>query len=419
MDTVVAALDVVVLALVARAVRGRRPWLLVAAGAALGLTFLVKPFEGLVAAPALALLAWLGLPGRRAWLLGAGAALAATALAWFAALPVAGGHLPWAYGSSNGSAWDAAFVYDGIARLGQHARAGATAAALARLPAPPGPLRLVSPRDGLALHVGVELAVALAMAALVRPRGRLARAGWWALLTWFGTGVILASAQGGLRPRYLEGVDPAIAAVAGAGAVLSGRRLVLGAAGGALLASLAVSVSAVAHRVEDAGAPGALPPARAAALGAWLGARGGAVASAAVARGAQLVADGDDVVFLAAGAHPLVDVRAIAADVADRRVRSALLGGACGATGRGCTAAERWIRAHGTDASRAAGQPRRGFVYALSAGTRRGTGTSAASRRTDRLRRARRRRRASRAAPPRSGRARPASRQRSASSAAR
>jgi len=43
MDSVVAALDVVALALVARAIRSRRPWLLLPAGLALGLTFEVEP----------------------------------------------------------------------------------------------------------------------------------------------------------------------------------------------------------------------------------------------------------------------------------------------------------------------------------------------------------------------------------------
>ena len=384
MDSVVAALDVVALALVARAIRSRRPWLLLLAGLALGLTFEVKPFEGLVAAPGLALMAWLGLPRGRPVIAGAGAVLVAAALAWLVALPVlGGGHLPWAYGSTDGSAWDAAFVYDGVGRLGEHARPAASAASLARIPAAAGPLRLFEARDGLGLRVGLELAAALLVACLVVvrgvPRERAARAGWWGLLAWLGTGVVLASAQGGLRPRYLEGVDPAIAAVLGAGAVLTARRWVLAAVGAVLLGALVVSVGAVAHRVEDSGTPGALAPARIAALTGWERARGGEIATSAVARGAQLVAAGDrNVVFLAAGRHPLVTP----AGLAGGRVRTALLGGACGATGRGCTPAEAWVRAHGTDVSRRLGQPSPGLAWDLSAGTRSGSRTSAASRRT-------------------------------------
>jgi 4-amino-4-deoxy-L-arabinose transferase-like glycosyltransferase len=387
MDSVVAALDVVALALVARAVRSRRPWPLLLAGLALGLTFEVKPFEGLVAAPGLALMAWLGLPRGRPALAAAGAMLVAAALAWLVALPVLGGaHLPWAYGSTDGSAWNATFVYDGIGRLSDHAaRTAPSAASLARVPAAAGPLRLFEPRDGLALRVGLELAAAMLVAGVVTvrevPRERAASAGWWGLLAWLATGVVLASAQGGLRPRYLEGVDPALAAVLGAGAVLAARRWVLAAVGGVLLGALVVSVAAVAHRVEDSGTPGALPPARVAALTGWQRARGGQIATSAVSRGAQLVAAGDrNVVFLAAGSRPLVTP----AQLADGRVRTVLLGGACGATGRGCTPAEAWVRAHGTDVSGRLGQPSPGLAYDLSAGTTSGSRTSAASTRSPR-----------------------------------
>jgi uncharacterized membrane protein YhaH (DUF805 family) len=426
MDTVVAALDVVALAFVARAVRGQRPWLLLGAGLALGLTFDVKPFEGLVAVPGLALMAWMGLGHRRLpALAGAGAVLAAAALAWLVGASVlGGGHLPWAYGSSDGSAWNAAFVYDGVGRLQTAtARHVASAASLARIPAAAGPLRLFSPQDGLALRIGLELAAALIVAVVVlvrrAPAGRVARAGWWGLLAWLVTGAVLASAQAGLRPRYLEAVDPAVAAVVGAGAVLAARRWVLAGTGLVLLVALTVSLAAVARRVEDSGTPGALPAARLEALEPWLEHRGGAVATSAVARGAQLVAGGDrGVVFLAAGRHALVGPGALAGDVADGRVRAALLGGACGATGRGCTPAEAWIRAHGTDVSRAVGQPARGIAFDLSAGTTSGSRTSAASRRTGAARTSGRPRPASRARRPRRGRGRPASHRRSRPNAA-
>jgi 4-amino-4-deoxy-L-arabinose transferase-like glycosyltransferase len=412
MDAIVAALDCLALAAVAVAIRGGRPGWLLAAGLALGLTFEVKPFEGLVAAPGLAVAALAGLGLRRLpWVAAAAGVAAVAALAWLVALPALGGpHRPWAFGSSDGSAWNATLVYDGIGRLGEHARAHATAASLARVPAPPGPLRLASGRDGLRLRVGLELAGALLAAVLARPRGRVERAGWWGLLAWLATGVLLASAQGGLRPRYLEGVDPAIAAVLGVGAVLTGRRLVLAGAAAVLAASLAVSVVAVVHRTEDSGVLGALPAPRLAALDGWLGGRG--VAVAAVSRGAQLVAHGDRrVTFLAAGPHPLVTAAGLRADVASGRVGAALLGSACARAGRGCTGAERWARDHGTPA------PALGpGVLALSGGTPRGTRTSAASRRTARPGRPPR---ASRAARPPRGRGRPACRPRSASSAAR
>ena len=408
MDAIVAALDAIALALVARAVTEDRPRLLALAGLALGLTFDVKPFEGLVAAPGLALLAWLGLPGtalrRAAAIAAAGTLLAAAALAWLVALPLLGGpHTPWAYGSSDGSAWNAAFVYDGLGRLGRHTHGQVSAAALAHIPAAPGPLRLFSAQDGLLTRVGIELAGALVVAALVlalrlpRRMGRGARAGWWGLLAWLATGVVLASVQGGLRPRYLEELDPAVAGVLGAGAMLVARRhmLVLAGLAAVLTASLILSEGAVAHRVEDSGAPGALSAARLAAISSWLRGHQGAardeVASATVARGAQIVArDGRAVLLLAAGAHPIVSARQLADDVAEGRVRAALLGGACGRAGVGCTPAERWVRAHGTDVSRRVGQPEPGLVWALgapNAGRTTGTTRSAASPRRPRRRR--------------------------------
>jgi hypothetical protein len=146
--------------------------------------------------------------------------------------------------------------------------------------------------------------------------------------------------------------------------------VVLGGLVAVLVASLAVSAGSVAHRAEDSGAPGALPAARLAAITTWLRARQGdahyEAASATVSRGAQIVAhDGRDVLLLAAGSHPLVSERQIARAVASGQVRAALLGGECGATGLGCTPAERWIRAHGTDVSRLLGQPEPGFAWAL------------------------------------------------------
>ena len=56
------------------------------------------------------------------------------------------------------------------------------------------------------------------------------------------------------------------------------------------------------------------------------------------------------------------------------------------AAGRGCTPAEAWVRAHGTDVSRHLGQPSPGLAYDLSAGTRPGSRTSAAWRRSRRHR---------------------------------
>lgn len=110
------------LALVRAAESGRRLWLLLGA-AALGLAFNVKLLESLIALPGLAAFAYLGLPGTRVRRLArlslAGVVYVAVALSWLTATLIAPAHdRPFAIGSTNGSAWNAAFVFNGTDRLG-------------------------------------------------------------------------------------------------------------------------------------------------------------------------------------------------------------------------------------------------------------------------------------------------------------
>jgi 4-amino-4-deoxy-L-arabinose transferase-like glycosyltransferase len=129
MDALMMALAVLALLLTVRATQsGRTVWLLGAA-VALGLAFNVKLLESLPALPALALLAWLGLPGRRrrraAQLALAGVVYVAVALAWLTATLLYPAHdRPYAYGSTNGSAWNSAFVFNGLDRLENKALEG-------------------------------------------------------------------------------------------------------------------------------------------------------------------------------------------------------------------------------------------------------------------------------------------------------
>ncbi len=122
MDGVMMALLVLALLLIVRAGEtGRIAWLLLGA-AALGLAFDVKLLESLVALPGLALIAYLGLPGSRkrrlAQMLAAGAVYVVVALSWLTATLLFPVHdRPFAVGSSNGSAWNAAFVFNGLERL--------------------------------------------------------------------------------------------------------------------------------------------------------------------------------------------------------------------------------------------------------------------------------------------------------------
>ncbi len=428
MDSLMAALVVAAAALVARAARDDRPMLLVGAGAVLGLAFEVKLFEALVAAPALVLL-WVrgsSLAGRaRAIALGgASAAFIVVALAWLIALAVlAGPQRPWAFGSTNGSAWNATFVYDGVDRVTgvphpaqpvappaaaqrrppvamRHElaiRARERAGALRGRPAGPSPWRLFVAADHVGARVGLELGLALlALAAALLARAgrgldRIGHAGAGALLAWLLTGVVLFSAQSSLKPRYLEAVDPAIAAVLGVAVVLAcgsmtrrswrlegalARRLVTPVVLVAVLAApAAVSVAGVAGRAEDAGAPGALASSRLTALAGYArthrdGARY-ALAAISVGAAASLVArTGEPVRVLAANdARPLVSVPELRREVARGDIRTALLGAPCAPLSTdlrtGCSPLARWVRAHGTDVSGAAGQAHAGTVYAF------------------------------------------------------
>jgi len=82
----------------------------------------VKLLESLVALPGLALVAYLGMPGPRGrrllQMLAAGAVYVVVALSWLTATLLFPAHdRPFAVGSTNGSAWNAAFVFNGLERL--------------------------------------------------------------------------------------------------------------------------------------------------------------------------------------------------------------------------------------------------------------------------------------------------------------
>ena len=189
MDAMMMALIVLALLLVLRAVQdGRRAWLL-AGAAVLGLAFNVKLLESLVALPGIAVLAYLGLPGgrlRRVLQLGlAGAVYVAVALSWLTATLIAPAHdRPFAIGSTNGSAWNAAFVFNGTERLGGkspepastvyepgHTYPTATQSERDHIPiVPPSPTRLlarIGPLSGQRLGLELLLALLLGLPALL------------------------------------------------------------------------------------------------------------------------------------------------------------------------------------------------------------------------------------------------------------
>jgi 4-amino-4-deoxy-L-arabinose transferase-like glycosyltransferase len=279
MDGVMMALIVLALYLIVRACEsGSRLWLL-AGAAALGVAFDVKLLESLVALPGLAVLAYLGLPGTRRKRLLALAAAAAVyvvvALAWLGATLLAPAHdRPYAIGSTNGSAWNAAFVFNGTDRLsgkspepqttvyipGYHYPT-ATQSERDHIPiVPPSPTRLlarVGPLSGERLGLELLAALLLGIPGLIsgvrrRPERsdeqdgyRMRRATAAALNVWMLTGIALFSEMARLHPRYVEGFMPAVAAMLGIGAAWAGSAL-----GRARLITLAVSMVVLIYYAE-------------------------------------------------------------------------------------------------------------------------------------------------------------------------
>jgi 4-amino-4-deoxy-L-arabinose transferase-like glycosyltransferase len=264
MDAVMMALIVLALLLLVRAIEtGSSAWLLGAA-AALGVAFDVKLLETLVALPGLLVFAYLGMPGarRRRVLQLAAASLVyvVVALSWLTATLIAPAHdRPYAIGSTNGSAWNAAFVFNGVDRIrgkatepqtlyqpGHH-YPQATQSERDRIPiVPPSPTRLlarIGPLSGERLGLELLAALLLGIPALLwgwlrggreedrevaasaeateespEHRARMRRATAVGLGLWMLTGIVLFSYMSRLHPRYTEGFTPAVAAMLGIGA---------------------------------------------------------------------------------------------------------------------------------------------------------------------------------------------------------
>jgi 4-amino-4-deoxy-L-arabinose transferase-like glycosyltransferase len=282
MDGVMMLLIVLALLLIVRACEtGGIAWLL-AGAAALGVAFDVKLLESLVALPGLALLAYLGLPGppkrRILQLLAAGAVYVAVALSWLTATLLVPAHdRPYAIGSTNGSAWNAAFVFNGTERLGSKSpepqqtvyQPGrhypvATQSERDQIPiVPPSATRLlarIGPLSGQRLGLELLIAVLLGIPALLgalrsarrsgqsagaETRGRITRAAAVGLSVWLLTGIALFSHMARLHPRYVEGLVPAVAALLGIGVAWAGS----GRTRGRLLA-LSVALASTVYYVE-------------------------------------------------------------------------------------------------------------------------------------------------------------------------
>ena len=266
MDGVMMALTVLALLCVAQATQaGSSAWLLFGA-AALGLAFDVKLTESLVALPGLVLFAAFGLPGSRrrraGQLLACAAVYVVVALAWLLGTLAYPAHeRPFAVGSSNGSAWNAALVFNGVDRLeGKPTPGQSTSTAdppgtpppsvYARLSEsqrereipirPPAAGRLLDragPLSGDKLGLLVLAALLLGLPALAcellarrrserretstegDPPAQERRRLWGlaGLVLWMVLGSALFSQMAHLHPRYTESITPAVAGTLGIG----------------------------------------------------------------------------------------------------------------------------------------------------------------------------------------------------------
>jgi 4-amino-4-deoxy-L-arabinose transferase-like glycosyltransferase len=239
---------------------GRSAWL-IGVAAALGIAFNVKLLESLVALPGIVLFAYLGMAGtrlRRLMRLALpGVVYVVVALSWLTATLLFPAHdRPYAIGSTNGSAWNAAFVFNGTDRLGgktaelgateyepSHRYPVATQEERDHIPiGPPSPTRLlttVGPLSGERLGMEILVGLLLGIPALlwglrgeaeppdsetlkateeqIQKRRRIRRASAVGLSVWMLVGIVLFSHQIRLHPRYVEGFTPAIAAMLGIG----------------------------------------------------------------------------------------------------------------------------------------------------------------------------------------------------------
>ena len=240
MDSLMACLLVATAWLLVAGVTRGRARLVVAAGVVLGLAFNVKLFEALVPLPGFVLFYLVATRRRLRRLAVAGVAFVVVSVGWLAFVSLTPAReRPWPIGSTNGSVWNAVFVYNGIDRIsGGVVLAGRAAGALlgAIVPAvlsPAGPLRLFAHNEidyGGLIGTALFAAIVLGLAALAwpprLPRTRIERAAAAGLGLWFVLGFLLFSFSSRTHPRYLEAFDPAVAATLGVSLVVLLRRAV-------------------------------------------------------------------------------------------------------------------------------------------------------------------------------------------------
>jgi hypothetical protein len=238
---------------------------------------------------------------------------------------------------------------------------------------------------------GAFVAVALAVGAAARRRaGRLPFALGVALAAWLVIGLGVLGYMRHMSIRYLEPVNPAIAAALGIGVVLMARaavrrarQMVLPVAG--LIACVVVlvaltvqSIAIVRAQTVDGGAAGKMPPRELANLSQYLTLHRGQTryqfaAIEAYQAGPLIAADGQPALILASSPyHPLISIQGLSHAVRTGEVRYVLVsahgsgsGGVASFVGGSPQRAPMvaWVRRHGTDVSRRAGLAHAGALY--------------------------------------------------------
>jgi 4-amino-4-deoxy-L-arabinose transferase-like glycosyltransferase len=229
MDSVMMLLVIAALWLTIRALcePERRRRIVVLAGVAMGLAFNVKLLEATIALPALLTLYLLAGGGpRRQQAIDvalAAATFVGVGLSWAILATIAPGSHPWAVGSSDGSVWNAMFVFNGTGRASASGSPSSGG---------PGLLRLFEPSGwhfdllfGSVIIAAVALGAAAVVSTVVRQRAErqraavLPRALAIAIAVWIAFAVVVFDGMGTMHTRYLEVLSPALAIALGWGAV--------------------------------------------------------------------------------------------------------------------------------------------------------------------------------------------------------
>ncbi|MEA2341781.1 MAG: hypothetical protein QOG11_1858, partial [Solirubrobacteraceae bacterium] len=215
---------------VQRAIESGRTKHLVWAGVVVGLAFMTKMLQGWMIAPALGAAYLLAGPPqlwtRVRQLALAGAAMVAVSAAWPLAVTLWPGSTPYIGGSTDGSAWNLIFGYNGFGRLtgneGGAVGGGASFGGVAGLwrmfnAEVGGQIAWLLPLAGVALVAGLWLTRRA-------PRTDRARAAWVLFGLWAVVHVAVFSSQKGIfHPYYVSALAPAVAALSGAGVVVLWR----------------------------------------------------------------------------------------------------------------------------------------------------------------------------------------------------